>query len=307
MCWVIFKCVDRLRSIDSYKANVFYSVHFQPIGDTLPLSSRTLAFSSWAWICSWNLLSPLSTLLSNKVEWNPISESVKASNCTCVKRIYCQAGREILQVQCVLWQTATARPVPFRACPWRRLLSQLRDIRQAGWGRLAEDGQEWAFLTNQEANQEATHTERRAGLTSTVPPRQRIQSNQATSGELLNRLKSSLPKKHLSHSQSTGRSRHDNRSLTAWHRSHLLGGPPKASSEICLTNVSPKWWCHRKQKQGGRTEWWTGAGEERLICASNLINENAIHEGIFVVKAKAGTTKGSLFDLREKNNKSAFF
>lgn len=38
---------------------------------------------------------------------------------------------------------------------------------------------------------------------------------------------------------------------------------------------------------------------------SHLINKNAIHEGIFVVKAKAGTTKGSLFDLRE-NNKSSF-
>lgn len=86
---------------------------------------------------------------------------------------------------------ATARPVSFGACPWRWLLSQLRNIRLAGWGQLAEDKQEWAFLTNQEA----THTERRAGLTSTAPPRQRIQSNQAMSGELLSRLKSSLPKK----------------------------------------------------------------------------------------------------------------
>lgn len=95
MCWVIFKCVDRLRSIDSYKANFFFTVFiFGPTGDALPLSSRTLASSSWAWICSWNLLSPLSTLLSNQVERNPISESVKASNCTCVKRIYCQAGRQ---------------------------------------------------------------------------------------------------------------------------------------------------------------------------------------------------------------------
>ncbi|CAO2597083.1 hypothetical protein LEMLEM_LOCUS8859, partial [Lemmus lemmus] len=51
-------------------------------------------------------------------------------------------------------------------------------IRQAGWGRLAEDGQAWAFLTNQEA----AHTEQRAHLTSTVPPRQRIQSNKTMSG-----------------------------------------------------------------------------------------------------------------------------
>lgn len=79
-----------------------------------------------------------------------------------------QEGK-ILQTQCVLWQTATARPVPFRACPWRRLLSQLRNIRQAGWGRLAEDGQVWAFLTNREA----AHIEQRADLISTVPPRQR--------------------------------------------------------------------------------------------------------------------------------------
>lgn len=39
----------------------------------------------------------------------------------------------------------------------------------SGLGRLAEDGQVWAFLTNREA----AHIERRADLISTVPPRQR--------------------------------------------------------------------------------------------------------------------------------------
>lgn len=68
----------------------------------------------------------------------------------------------------------------------------------------------------------------------------------------------------------------------------------------------------KETHRGGGSERGREGGKEggekgRESCTSNLIIKTAMNKGICVVKAKAGMTKGFLFDLREKNSKRSFF